>query len=122
MTSEGAENPVFDPAAIEKLRRVAGDHGGGFITEMAQLFLDETGKSLAELRTACECGDWKAVSRLAHSVKSSAATLGLMRLSEACKALELDTKEASATPLTPALTTAVFARFEEGKPVIQDLA
>jgi len=122
MTSPTAETPLFDPAAIEKLRAVAGDQGAGFVAEMAQLFLDEATKSLDELKRDCERSDWKHVTRIAHSLKSSSATLGLMRLSAACKALELDTKNGVSSPQTAALSAAVFKEFEEAKPTLLGLS
>ena len=122
MTSSSAETPFFDPAAIEKLRAVAGDQGAGFVAEMAQLFLDEATKSLDELKRDCERNDWKHVTRIAHSLKSSSATLGLMRMSAACKALELDTKDGEPSPQATALSAAVFEEFEEAKPTLLRLS
>lgn len=122
MTNESAETPHFDPVAIDKLRAVAGDQGESFVKEMAQLFLDETTKSLAELGKASDQGEWKLVTRAAHSLKSSAATLGLLKLSSACKALELDTKGASASPRTGELVKAVLDEFEAAKPTLKSLS
>jgi len=122
MSDESAEIPHFDPAAIASLRNVAGDQGAAFVAEMAQLFLDETSRSLSDLAKARDLGDWRLVSRISHSLKSSAATLGLMRFSAACKALELDTKAAISTPQTAKLAAAVFDTFEEAKPTLRDLA
>ena len=122
MTNEPAETPHFDPVAIDKLRAVAGDQGESFVKEMAQLFLDETTKSLAELGKASDQGEWKLVTRAAHSLKSSAATLGLLRLSAACKALELDTRAASSSPRTPELVRAVLDEFEAAKPALKRLS
>lgn len=122
MTSEFAETPHFDPVAIEKLRSVAGDQGGGFVVEMAQLFLDEATRSLDELRKARELGDWRQISRIAHSLKSSSATLGLMRLSAACKALELDTRSGASTQETLALSNALLGEFEKAKPTVKGLS
>jgi HPt (histidine-containing phosphotransfer) domain-containing protein len=115
------ETPLFDPIAIDKLRKVAGDQGSTFVAEMAQLFLDETSRVLAELQSGCERDDWKAVSRLAHSVKSSAATLGLMRLSAACKALELDTRNATSSPETENHVADVMDEFKQATPILQRL-
>ncbi len=116
------EPPLFDESAIATLRRVAGDQGATFVTEIAQLFLHETRKSLTELRRGCDAGDWKQVTHLAHSLKSSAATLGMMRLSAACQALELDTKGNTSSEDTLALVAAVFTRFEETVPVLEELS
>ncbi len=122
MTPESADTPHFDPVAIEKLRAVAGDQGGGFVKEMAQLFLDEAAKSLDELKKARELADWRQVSRIAHSLKSSSATLGLMRLSAACRALELDAKGGASTPHTLALSSALLDEFEKAKPTLKGLS
>lgn len=122
MSNQSAETPPFDPTAIEKLRAVAGDQGAGFVAEMAQLFLDEATKSLADLKKGCDQGDWKHVTRIAHSLKSSSATLGLMRLSAACRALELDTRGATSSPQTAELARTVFEQFEQTRPTLKSLS
>ena len=122
MPSEGPSAPLLDPAAIETLRKVAGNQGDGFVAEMAQLFLEETTKSLRDLREGCDRGDWKVVARVAHSVKSSSATLGLMRLSEACRDLEFHTQGAGSTPGTVALAASVIEQFEHAVPTLKGLS
>ena len=115
------ETPLFDPIAIDRLRKVAGDQGATFIAEMARLFLEETTRVLTELQAGSEREDWKAVSRFAHSVKSSAATLGLMRLSAACKALEADTRNATSSSETAGHVAAVMDEFKQATPTLQRL-
>jgi len=122
MSPESPESPLFDPRAIEKLRAVAGDQGDSFVKEMAQLFLDETAKSLAELMKVRDQGEWRLVSRTAHSLKSSAATLGFLRLSDACRALELDTKGEVETPRSRALIDSVLGEFEAVRPTLKSLS
>ncbi|MEO8361577.1 MAG: hypothetical protein ABI672_16200, partial [Vicinamibacteria bacterium] len=51
---------VFDPDAIEKLRLVAGDQDPGFVAEMANLFAEETAKSVNDLQAGSARDDWKA--------------------------------------------------------------
>lgn len=121
MPPDFLEIPLFDQSAIERLRTVAGDQGPGFIEEMAQLFLDETAPALAEIRTAADLRNWKEVSRSAHSLKSSAATLGAMRLAAVCKALEVDTKEGFASEATHGLLAALFTQFDQAAPRIKGL-
>ncbi len=121
MPTEVLRAPVFDPTAIEKLRTVAGDQGSTFVAEMAELFLEETRKLLPELQAGCDGQDWKAVSRLAHSLKSSAATLGAMRLSAACRILELDTSNGEPKSDAAGLVAEVMRYFEEAEPVLKNL-
>ena len=122
MSAKSTEIPHFDPVAIAKLLNVAGDQGAAFIVEMAQLFLDESRKLLADLARARDEGDWKIVSRTAHSLKSSAATLGLLRLSSACAALEVDSKAGAPQGRTEALRATVFSEFEAGLLLLKGLS
>ena len=121
MPSAAPEMPHFDPEAIERLKSVAGEEAPNFVAEMAQLFLDETRDSLARLKSASAIGDWKQVNRIVHSLKSSAATLGLARLSASCRALELDTKASSSSPQTMTLVAAILDDFEQARPALHRL-
>ena len=122
MPEEPQETPRFDQSAIEKLRQVAGDQGTAFVAEMAQLVLDETIKSTSEIAKARDQGDWKAVTRIAHSLKSSAATLGFMRLSAACRALEVGTKSSTSAKDLGVLAAAVLDEFEQVRPILKGMA
>lgn len=121
MPTETQVPPVFDPSAIEKLRRISGDEASIFIAEVAQLFLEETRKSLVELQRAAEAGDRDRAARIAHSLKSSAATLGLMRLSAACGELEAGAGAAASSEDT-SLVAAVLARFDDVVPILKGLS
>ncbi len=121
MLALAVETLLFDDSAIEKIRDIAGDQGPAFVSEMAQLFLEETGKSIEDLRAASTRADWKSVARVSHSLKSSAATLGLMRLAAACRALEMEIRNTTGSEETPTLTAAVFDRFEESVPILRRL-
>jgi HPt (histidine-containing phosphotransfer) domain-containing protein len=122
MSFKTEDIPLFDPGAIENLRKVAGDEADTFVAEMAQLFLVEATRSIQDLRKSCDQGDWRAVGRVAHSVKSSAATLGLMRLSNACRALEFETRTATETDAAKHLAASVFTQFEEAIPTLTSLS
>ena len=117
-----SDAPLFDPVAIEKLRQVAGEDDNTFVAEIAAVFLEEATQSIEGLKLGCETGDWQTVSRLAHSVKSSAATLGLMRLSDACKALEFDTRKAASSGDTSSLVAVVRDQFELALPTLKGLS
>jgi len=55
-------------------------------------FVDSTRTMIAALGTAPDCTDAKLVTRLAHTLKSSAAMIGAGALSARAKALEAETK------------------------------
>lgn len=121
MSTKAEVAPVFDPNAIEKLRRVGGDEASIFIAEVAQLFLEETRKSLVELLRAAEGGDRERAGRIAHSLKSSAATLGMMRLSAACESLEAAAKAEGAHDSTVEAAAAVRDEFDHTVPILRSL-
>lgn len=113
------EPPLFDSAAIDRLRAAVGDDPA-FVSEIATLFIVETDKYFVEMKASRDSRDWLTVSRHAHSLKSSSATLGLMRFSAAAKALELHAK---ATPLDEAKAGTALdelvAQFETAKASLQ---
>lgn len=80
--------PILDrnPAALHTLQRVGGLL---LIQKIIQLFLEHQPKRIAAALEGGGRGDWKAVEAAAHSMKSSAANLGLSGLQERAARLEL---------------------------------
>jgi HPt (histidine-containing phosphotransfer) domain-containing protein len=62
---------------------------GEVASELIGLFLEDTPKLLADLRGAVVQKDAEGLERVAHSLKSSSATLGAMTLSTLCRELEV---------------------------------
>jgi CheY-like chemotaxis protein/HPt (histidine-containing phosphotransfer) domain-containing protein len=79
---------VLDPAALERLRDVAGGDAE-FLSEMFQTFLAEAPGMLAEMHQALKTGDGATLRRAAHSLKSNSANFGAMALSQKCRELEM---------------------------------
>ena len=71
------------------LREQLGEHADveGTLRDLAPIFLAHTQACLVRLRDAAERFDHRAVGRLAHTLKGSAATLGATDLSLCCAAL-----------------------------------
>jgi HPt (histidine-containing phosphotransfer) domain-containing protein len=67
-------NVDIDSAA---LRRLLGAGGRDLLEQMALLFFRNMPDRLSLLRTGAQTGDWASAERAAHSMKSSAAYLGL---------------------------------------------
>ena len=118
MTAPPSPLPLFDPEAVEKLRAVAGASDPGFVADVAQVFLEEATGLMQGIRDATAARDWKTASRSAHSVKSSSATLGLLRLSAACRALELSAHRGEGEEAT-VLAEQVFQEFEAAVPAVR---
>lgn len=77
--------PTMDRAALEKLRALG---GVPLLTKMIDLFLENTPKRIAAAHGGEKSGDWYEVERAAHSLKSSAANLGLTDLQSLAREIE----------------------------------
>jgi HPt (histidine-containing phosphotransfer) domain-containing protein len=85
MTADGA--PVFDPTVIADLRAATGDDDE-FIADLIGSYLAEGRENVDALAAAASEGDLAVFARAAHTLKSTSATVGAMRLSELCRGLE----------------------------------
>jgi CheY-like chemotaxis protein/HPt (histidine-containing phosphotransfer) domain-containing protein len=77
---------VIDIATYRELEATA---GADFASELVGTFLEEAPSMLAELRTAHAASDADTFRRVAHSIKSNAATFGAVSLSDLARGLEL---------------------------------
>ncbi len=77
----------LDPAALDRLRDLGGE---ALLSKMIELFLENTPKRIQAALEGEKTGNWHEVERAAHSLKSSAANLGLNGLRAlACEVEEL---------------------------------
>ena len=100
----------------EALARVDGDHE--LLTEMAELFLEESPRFVKEIQAAVESGDTQTLTYAAHTLKGSVGNFAATEAAEAARQLEqmgrkgdlegadmeLANLEAALARLTPALT------------------
>ena len=80
--------PVFDATVLEELRASIGDDDDGFGIELAEAYLADGPTQLAAMEAAIAANDASAVVRPSHTLKSSSATLGALRLADVCRRLE----------------------------------
>src|SRR5574338_577980 len=79
---------LVDEAVLADLLASTGDDPA-FVRELLETYLAETPDQLAAIRAAIEADDAEALVRPAHTLKSSSATLGAMRLSALARELEM---------------------------------
>ena len=92
-------------AALAQLEKTVGDRE--FVGELIGDFLDGLPAQLATLREASANGDAVELHRVAHTLKSNAATFGAEGLAQACGELEQAARGAD-----PADTRELVARVE----------
>jgi HPt (histidine-containing phosphotransfer) domain-containing protein len=80
-------SPALDPLALQGIRAL--DEDGTLVIEIMGLFRSETPARVDAVREAHARGDADGMMRAAHALKSSAAQLGALRMSELCRRIEL---------------------------------
>jgi HPt (histidine-containing phosphotransfer) domain-containing protein len=82
-----ADPPVVDEQVLAEMMAATGDDIG-FVRELVETYLADTPVQLEAMAAAVEADDAAALVRPAHTVKSSSASLGAMRLSMRARELE----------------------------------
>lgn len=113
----------LDPAIVSELRQVSVGNDAESKTlydEISRLFLIHSPQVLSRLKSALERQDRRALSREAHSLKSSAATLGATTLSRSCAELEKEgAGELPAKALEAMLKSIEFQYLEVERALLQ---
>ncbi|HET6745335.1 MAG TPA: Hpt domain-containing protein [Candidatus Limnocylindria bacterium] len=82
-----ADPPVLDEQVLAEMMAATGGDLG-FVRELVETYLADTPVQLEAMAAAVEADDAAALVRPAHTVKSSSASLGAMRLSMRARELE----------------------------------
>jgi HPt (histidine-containing phosphotransfer) domain-containing protein len=101
--------PATDSSALERLRRFGGDK---LLREMIGIFLTNAPERLSTARSAVASDEAEVVERALHSLKSSSAQLGALRMQVLCERGEKLARGASLPDIDPLLdlAEAEFAR------------
>jgi len=81
-------DPPLDERSLDRLRELQEDGEPEIVHELAELFLSHAPTRLRAILQAVEIGDADSLFKEAHSLKSSSANMGALRLSELCRQLE----------------------------------
>ncbi|MCB9983241.1 MAG: Hpt domain-containing protein [Rhodospirillales bacterium] len=75
---------LIDVAVVEQLKGFIQDKFAGVV----EVFINNSDKYIEAIQRGVKAGDAQTVADAAHPLKSSSANLGLVKLSEICRALE----------------------------------
>jgi two-component system, sensor histidine kinase and response regulator len=84
------EVPRFDPERLSVLLASLGEDEGPLIAEIIGDYLEDSATYVAGLQAAAAAHDAETLRRMAHTLKSSSASVGAMQVSDLSKALEVD--------------------------------
>src|SRR2546427_1385865 len=91
----GEEGPPIDMKTLESIRPRQRQGQPDFVARIVGLYLSNAPGMMKELLEAAERGETTTVHRVAHSLKSSSAMIGALRLSELCKKVEARARQAA---------------------------
>ena len=94
---------VLDEAALQRLREL--DPGGRqqVLSRVLRTYEGALARALAALDAAGAAGDWQAVERLAHTLKSSSASVGAQDFAGACATIEASLRAGAGAAVAPGL-------------------
>lgn len=116
----GPGGEALDPAAVERLRSIAGSGPPGALARLAEAFLDGAPRLLAGMAEAAGSGDLPALERAAHTLKSNAAGFGATALSDLCREIETRAR-AGKVEGADALPRAATDEWERARTAVQRL-
>jgi len=85
---EGTAKPVLDAACMAELRALDPDGKAQLVKRVLATYQASLAKLVAQLQLARADGAWDQVSRVAHTLKSSSASIGALALSSLCADIE----------------------------------
>jgi HPt (histidine-containing phosphotransfer) domain-containing protein len=88
------EEPRMEWVDRKVLQQLAEDIGSDMLPVVITVFIEEVGEQLSQLRPLYEQGEWEALARVAHSMKSSCGSYGAMPSYQQVMALEMASKQA----------------------------
>lgn len=87
----------LDTAALERLRMLDPDGRNGVIVRVLTAFEASLGRMLAQLAAQADPSDPAVVAGIAHTLKSSSASVGALRLAAVCEEVERRLRSGVAT-------------------------
>lgn len=88
LATTAASGKVLDEAVLESFRELQEPGGPDLITELIDLYLEDTKERLARLRIALDEHDFESLRESAHSLKGSSSNLGVARMAALSSQLE----------------------------------
>jgi HPt (histidine-containing phosphotransfer) domain-containing protein len=106
-----ADVPVVDERVLSEVMESTGDDIE-FVRELVDTYLADTPTQLEAMTAAVEADDAAALVRPAHTLKSSSATVGAMRLSSVARELEMAGRSGALEPAARARLDAAWTEWQ----------
>lgn len=100
----GAAPAVLDEEALGRLRQLDPDGARGFLQQVLQTYANSIERHLQTLDEAARAQDIGRVGNIAHTLKSSSASVGALDLSQVCAQVERLAKAGDAVAMDEPMT------------------
>jgi len=111
---------VLEIDALQALREMFGeDVADSVLVEVLDSYLEDAPKQLQALRAAGETGNTAALGMVAHTLKSTSATLGAIALSHLCNDLEAMVRAGDTTEALALKVQQLLVEYEQVEIALQ---
>jgi HPt (histidine-containing phosphotransfer) domain-containing protein len=111
----------IDPEAISNLRELNPGDGDAFLREIVSIYIEDTPKRIADLKSCLASGDVSAFTRAAHTIKGSSANVGAQLLRGIAERLEAVSRKEGLGGVS-GLIAECDAEFERVKAALEAIA
>lgn len=99
----GENDEILDPSVLDKFRRRERNGRKDILERIVKAYLEQSSDYVEQLFDAARNGDVAALQFAAHTLKSSSAGVGAVKLAELCKQVEISAREKSIDDIEPRL-------------------
>lgn len=106
---------LIDQEVLDSLKEVIGDK----VNHIVGVYLEDVPKNIQSMKVALVQQDFETVGRFAHSLKSSSANVGAMRLSQLAESIEQSIKQRTMdSGQISSAVTALDSIFVQTRPIL----
>ena len=117
-TDHHATGEILDSSALDQIRSLQRPNTPSIVGRVLTHYLTNTPKLLADLLEGLRQAETSLLQRAAHTLKSSSANVGAIRLSEKCKELEHLARSTHSTLGAESLVHDITAEYETVRPML----
>jgi PAS domain S-box-containing protein len=107
-TVTGNQEKLYDLSMVQTI--AGGD--AGFVRKMVQLFIETVPPSMIDIQNETEQQNWLNVSKLAHKMKATIDSMGIVKIKEVVRAIEANGKKGEEVDKIPAQVQEVVRVLE----------
>ena len=118
LTPENTTGDILDASALDRIKSLQRPNAPSLVAKVLTQYFSSTPKLLADLQEGLRQTDLSLLGRAAHTLKSSSANVGAIRVSEKCKTLEHLARSSQETHDWESLVQEIASEYETVTPLL----